>query len=167
MRYFVVSGPSTSSKSPYIVAEIVRDLADGGAREDSLAGQLAGPRLRVMTREEIRAMPDGPEVLERWNRGDDKNFHLETALLTYGHDDESIKARLRLVAEDGRLLPEEPLSGGTSGDKLSELLQRAAVLQAQTLEIIERVRAQTAQRGITQDGRKNALGPVPIAREGR
>src|SRR5690242_12052474 len=98
MRYFVVSG--TDPSTVHIIAEIVRDL-ESTDRGDSLAGQLAGPRLRVLTQEEILKVPGGAKMLDRWRSGDDGRFHLESVRLAREADRIENTPTLRLVATDG------------------------------------------------------------------
>ena len=139
MRYFVVSG--TDPSTIHIIAEIVRDL-ESADRGDSLAGQIAGPRVRVLTEEEILSTPGGPEILERWRKGDDGRFHLESLRLVRETERKEHKPTLRLVAD----------TGSTDGAKLQEgrltsLLERAVDLQAQAMEIIKRMEARPDRHG--------------------
>jgi len=139
MRYFVVSG--TDPSIVHIIAEIVREL-ESADRRDSLAGQLAGPRVRVLTEEEILSIPGGWEILDRWRKGDDGRFHLESLRLVRETERKEHKPTLRLVAD----------VGSADGSKLQEgrltsLLERAVDLQAQAMEIIKRMEARPARRG--------------------
>jgi len=138
MRYFVVSG--TDPSTVHIIAEIVRDL-ESADRGDSLAGQLAGPRLRVLTQEEILTIPGGAKVLDRWRTGDDGRFYLESVRLARETDRKEHKPTLRLVSTDGAE-DDSRLEAG----RLSALLERAVDLQAQTLEIMKRVQGRSAQQ---------------------
>jgi len=138
MRYFVVSG--TEPSTVHIIAEIVRDF-ESTDRGDSLAGQLAGPRLQVLTQEEILKIPGGAKILDRWRTGDDCRFYLESVRLARETDRKENKPTLRLVSSDG------PADGSKLEEgRLSALLERAVDLQAQTLEIMKKVQGRSAQQ---------------------
>jgi hypothetical protein len=137
MHYFVVSGSDPSTV--HIIAEIVRDTEDGD-RGDSLAGQLAGPRLRVLTQDEIMTIPGGAKVLDRWRSGDDGRFHLESVRLARETDRIEHRSTLRLVAADG-----PPDQGRLEAERLSTLLERAVDPQAQSLKIMQLVKEGPAQ----------------------
>ena len=136
MRYFLVSG--TEPSTVHVIAEIVSDL-ESADRGDSLAGQLAGPRVRVLTRGEILKIPGGAKMLERWRDGDDGRFHLESVRLSRETDRKEYKPTLRLVATDGS--EDDPK---IEANRLSVLLERAVDLQAQTLEIMKKVQGRSA-----------------------
>lgn len=160
MRYFVVSG--TEPSTVHIIAEIVRDL-ESTDRGDSLAGQLAGPRLSVLTQEEILKIPGGAKILDRWRSGDDGRFYLESVRLARETDRKENKPTLRLVSSDGPA-NETKLEEG----RLSALLERAVDLQAQTLEIMKKVQGRSAQQISRKLTRHNDdRGGTGTARDGR
>jgi len=161
MRYFVVSG--TEPSTVHVIAEIVRDL-ENADRGDSLAGQLAGPRLQVLTQEEILKIPGGAKILDRWRGGDDGRFYLESVRLARETDRKENKPTLRLVSSDGPA-SETKLEEG----RLSALLERAVDLQAQTLEIMKKVQGRSAKQISRKPERhdEDRSGAGHTARDGR
>jgi hypothetical protein len=133
MRYFVVSG--TDPATVHVIAEIVRDF-EGADRGDSLAGQIAGPRVRVLTEVEVLAIPGGAKILERWRNGDDGRFHLESLRLAREAERKEHIPTLRLVSDAGSV--EE---AKVQENRVNSLLERAVDLQAQTMDILERMKA--------------------------
>ncbi len=98
MRYYVLCFSQAAEIAPFIVAEVVRDSWDAEtAREDSLAGAIAGPRAIIATSDELGADPAGRQALEAWNARDDSEFERETTALSRDEDVEW--PELRLVTE--------------------------------------------------------------------
>jgi hypothetical protein len=139
MRHYVVVASDDPRIKPHIIAEVVRDFGDdGGDPRESLAGQLAGPRAKILTKGEILEMPDGSRILQDWQNGQDANFHMEAARLAREADDGIItRARLRLVGADEEMPRMERL-----GSQSDRLLRHAAELHLQSADLIERVRVQ-------------------------
>jgi hypothetical protein len=139
MRHYVVVASDDPRIKPHIIAEVVRDIGDnGGDPRESLAGHLAGPRAKVLTKGEILDLPDGSRMLRDWQNGQDANFHMEAARLARQADDGIVtRTRLRLVGADEEMPRMERLGGQSD-----RLLRHAAELHLQSAELIERVRVQ-------------------------
>jgi len=144
VRYYVLVTSEDRRVNPHIIAEVVRDVREEGAdRRESLAGQIAGPRGSILTKEEILGLGEGPRILGDWQSGKDNNFYMEAARLSREADQVfSERPVLRIVGyETGTL---EVDARPPSSD---DLLRRAAELQLQSAALIQRARARVASWG--------------------
>ena len=139
MRYYVLVGLTDSVIPPHIIAEVVRDVGeDLSQREESLAGRFAAPGVRILTFEELLAMPDGRAILHAWDTGNDTNFYLEDAW--FDREDQGIAKRHLRVVPDTAQPDERKLDRG------AYLIKHSAYLQLQSAELIARVRGLRALR---------------------
>jgi hypothetical protein len=153
-RYFVVLD-GMNSGILYVIAEVVREPSDdGGDREMSLAGNLAGARAIIVTEEELRDVPGGRLALDHWRSGNDNSFALDT--LAHDFDIAQVQGALErfpaLSVDEARLLVEH--SRRRSREMLEEsdvVRERSRVIRQSLKETLARVQAQRSKTAVLLD----------------